>query len=75
MTSIATTTAAGTGAVRLRRHRYMDRNSLIPLLLLLPPSVILFVTFVALPMVDAATYSFFQWTGYGPITNFVGFDN
>src|SRR6185369_12923569 len=53
----------------------MDRKSLVPLLLLIPPSLILFVTFVVLPVVDAATYSFFQWTGYGPVTNFVGLDN
>jgi raffinose/stachyose/melibiose transport system permease protein len=26
-------------------------------------------------MIDAATFSFFDWTGYGPITDFVGFDN
>jgi raffinose/stachyose/melibiose transport system permease protein len=31
--------------------------------------------FVVLPMVDAGTFSFFQWNGYGPITNFVGFEN
>jgi raffinose/stachyose/melibiose transport system permease protein len=53
----------------------MEPRSLVPLLLLLPPSVILFVIFVVLPMIDAATYSFFQWTGYGPVSNFVGFDN
>ncbi len=53
----------------------MERKSLVPLLLFLPPSLILFTVFVALPMIDAATFSFFNWTGYGPITDFVGFDN
>lgn len=58
-----------------RPRRYMDRRSLVPLLLFLPPSLILFTVFVVLPMIDAATFSFFDWTGYGPITDFVGLDN
>jgi raffinose/stachyose/melibiose transport system permease protein len=58
-----------------RRRRFMERKSLVPLLLFLPPSVILFTVFVVLPMIDAATFSFFDWTGYGPITDFVGVEN
>lgn len=74
MASITTGVAAETaGAVR--RRRYMDRKSLVPLLIFLPPSLILFTVFVVLPMVDAGVFSFFQWNGYGPITNFVGFEN
>lgn len=61
------------GAIRPRR--YMDRKSLLPLLLFLPPALILFTLFVVLPMIDAATFSFFNWNGYGPITDFVGFKN
>jgi raffinose/stachyose/melibiose transport system permease protein len=53
----------------------MDRKSLLPLLLFLPPALVLFTVFVVLPMIDAGTFSFFDWTGYGPITDFVGFDN
>lgn len=73
-------TSAATGAdlpiaAKRRRRRYMDRKSLVPLLLFLPPSLILFTVFVVLPMVDAATFSFFDWTGYGPITDFVGLEN
>ena len=73
-------TSAATGAnlplrATTRQRRYMDRKSLIPLLVFLPPSLILFTVFVVLPMVDAATFSFFDWNGYGPITDFVGFDN
>lgn len=74
MASITTGVAAGTG-VAVRRRRYMDRKSVVPLLIFLPPSLILFTVFVVLPMVDAGTFSFFQWNGYGPITNFVGFEN
>jgi raffinose/stachyose/melibiose transport system permease protein len=65
----------GTATSLARPRRYADRRSLVPLLLFLPPSVILFTVFVVLPMIDAATFSFFDWTGYGPITDFVGFDN
>jgi raffinose/stachyose/melibiose transport system permease protein len=74
MASVATSIDIPAATVA-RRRRYMDRKSLLPLLLFLPPSLILFVTFVVLPMIDAATFSFFDWTGYGPITDFVGFDN
>lgn len=74
MTSIADA-ATSTLPVVQRRRRYMERKSLVPLLLFLPPALILFTLFVVLPMVDAATFSFFDWNGYGPITDFVGFDN
>lgn len=53
----------------------MDRRSLVPLLIFIPPSLILFVVFVVLPMIDAASFSLFDWTGYGPMTDFVGFKN
>ena len=74
MTSIATEAGSGVPAIG-RNRRYMERKSLVPLLLFLPPSVILFTLFVVLPMIDAATFSFFKWNGYGPITDFVGFKN
>ena len=71
------TLAAGadTSIAAARPRRYMDRKSLLPLLIFLPPSLILFTLFVVLPMIDAATFSFFDWNGYGPITDFVGFEN
>ncbi len=62
-------------ATPARRRRLFERKSLLPLLIFLPPSVILFTVFVVLPMIDAGTFSFFNWTGYGPITDFVGFKN
>lgn len=71
--TIATT--AGVPAIARPRRRYMERKSLGALLLFLPPAVILFTVFVVLPMVDAATFSFFDWNGYGPITDFVGVEN
>ena len=73
MASVATSIEAPIAAARARR--YVDRKSIIPLLLFLPPALVLFTVFVVLPMIDAGTFSFFDWTGYGPITDFVGFDN
>ena len=73
MTTLAAT--ADTSPVVRPKRRYFERNSLVPLLVLLPPSVTLFTLFVVLPMVDATTFSFFDWNGYGPITDFVGFEN
>src|SRR5690606_28270849 len=74
MTSIATASNPALAAAP-RRRRYMERKSLVPLLLFLPPALILFTAFVVLPLIDAATFSFFKWNGYGPITDFVGFKN
>ncbi|WP_421758672.1 carbohydrate ABC transporter permease [Devosia sp.] len=75
MTSAAASSTVVPLAKPMRRRRYMERRSLVPLLIFLPPSLILFTVFVVLPMVDAATFSFFNWNGYGPIANFVGLDN
>lgn len=74
MTTVTTGAVAGP-MPRARRGRFAERKSLVPLLLFLPPALILFTVFVVLPMVDAATFSFFDWTGYGPITDFVGLKN
>ena len=74
MTSTTIGTATSVPAIP-RQRRYIERRSLVPLLLFLPPALILFTLFVVLPMVDAATFSFFDWNGYGPITDFVGFEN
>jgi raffinose/stachyose/melibiose transport system permease protein len=74
MAELATSMGTMSGSA-VRRRRYMDRKSLVPLLLFVPPSLVLFTVFVVLPMIDAGTFSFFDWTGYGPITDFVGFDN
>lgn len=74
MASVATNIDSASGSVA-RPRRYVDRKSLVALLLFIPPSLILFTVFVVLPMIDAGTFSFFDWTGYGPITDYVGFDN
>ena len=43
--------------------------------LFLPPALMLFTLFVALPMGEAAWYSLYSWNGYGRPTQFVGLAN
>jgi raffinose/stachyose/melibiose transport system permease protein len=71
----AATDAVSVPAQQVRGRRFVDRKGLIALLIFLPPAVILFTVFVFLPMIDAVRFSFFDWTGYGPITDFVGSKN
>lgn len=39
------------------------------------PALIVFVTFVILPVVLAAVYSLYNWNGLGPLERFIGLDN
>jgi len=43
--------------------------------LFLPPAVLLFTVFVAMPMGEASWYSFFNWNGYGRPEKFIGLKN
>ena len=45
------------------------------LTILLAPALILFVGFVLVPIVIAAYYSFYSWSGYGPLNDFIGLRN
>jgi raffinose/stachyose/melibiose transport system permease protein len=45
------------------------------LTILLAPALILFVGFVLVPIVIAAYYSFYNWSGYGPLNDPIGFRN
>lgn len=72
MTAIAAAAARPRAA---RRARLADRNSLVALLIFIPPTLIIFVVFFVLPMIDAGSFSLFDWTGYGPMTHFVGLKN
>ena len=45
------------------------------LTILLAPALILFVGFVFIPIVIAAYYSFYNWSGYGPLNDPIGFKN
>jgi raffinose/stachyose/melibiose transport system permease protein len=58
-----------------RRGR-LDRGIGWPsIILFLFPAVALYITFVVYPIVQSVRYSFFDWNGYGPPTDFVGIDN
>ena len=45
------------------------------LILFLPPALLLFTILVVLPIGEAGWYSFFDWSGYGLPTNFIGWRN
>lgn len=47
----------------------------IELTILLAPGLVLFIGFVFVPIVIAAYYSLYNWSGLGPLTNFVGLHN
>jgi len=53
----------------------MSANAWATMLIFLPPALLLFTVFVALPMAEAGWYSFFNWNGYGQPERFVGLAN
>jgi raffinose/stachyose/melibiose transport system permease protein len=67
-----TPAAAGPRASAWRGARLRKK---IELTILLTPALVLFVGFVLLPMVIAAYYSLFNWTGFGPLSDFIGVHN
>jgi raffinose/stachyose/melibiose transport system permease protein len=42
---------------------------------LLGPPVVLFVGFVIVPMIFAAWYSLYNWSGFGPLNDYIGVQN
>jgi raffinose/stachyose/melibiose transport system permease protein len=53
----------------------MSANGWATVVIFLPPALLLFTVFVALPMAEAAWYSFYNWNGYGRPERFVGLAN
>jgi raffinose/stachyose/melibiose transport system permease protein len=53
----------------------MSANAWAVILVFLPPALLLFTVFVALPMAEAAWYSFYNWDGYGRPEKFIGLTN
>jgi raffinose/stachyose/melibiose transport system permease protein len=62
-------------AITLNPPRRNSRNAWLTIILFLPPALMLFTVFVALPMAEAGWYSFFNWNGYGRPEKFVGLKN
>ncbi|HEY3721544.1 MAG TPA: sugar ABC transporter permease [Roseiarcus sp.] len=53
----------------------MSANGWATLVIFLPPALLLFTVFVALPMAEAAWYGFYNWNGYGRPERFIGLKN
>lgn len=56
-------------------RRWRPGSATTALLIGLPPALLLFTLFVALPMLEAGRYSLYRWNGYGTPTEFVGWRN
>ena len=72
--------AAGAPAAASTPHpapagRRRPRRPVIELVVLLGPAVALFAGFVLLPICIAAYYGLYNWTGYGPLSDFTGLHN
>ena len=55
--------------------RRLTLNGWATIAVFLPPALLLFTVFVALPMAEAAWYGFYNWDGYGRPEKFVGLRN
>jgi raffinose/stachyose/melibiose transport system permease protein len=66
-------TATPSSYVQTRRRTTLNGWAVI--LLFLPPALLLFTVFVAMPMGEATWYSFFNWNGYGRPERFIGLKN
>lgn len=55
--------------------RRRSRRTRLELTLLLGPALLLFAGFVLVPIGVAGFYSLYRWNGFGPLSDFVGFDN
>jgi raffinose/stachyose/melibiose transport system permease protein len=53
----------------------MSANGWATLIVFLPPALLLFTVFVALPMAEAGWYGFYSWDGYGRPEKFIGLQN
>ncbi|NBH07043.1 sugar ABC transporter permease [Amycolatopsis sp. SID8362] len=73
-TPVRTAARPSAPAVGARRRRSGLRKRL-ELALLLGPALLLFAGFVLVPIGIAAFYSLFKWNGFGPLDDFIGFDN
>ena len=68
-------TFANAPAVYVETRRRVSMNGWATIVVFLPPALLLFTIFVALPTVQAAWYSFYNWNGYGVPEKFIGLKN
>lgn len=67
--------AAAASPRRRPPKRRRSRRKRIELTVLLAPPLVLFIGFVFIPMVFAIWYSLYNWNGYGPLNDFIGWQN
>ena len=65
---------AGPARPRPRKRRF-DWKASAMIWGFVAPALIVYVTFVIVPVGLAAVYSFFNWNGLGPLERFIGIDN
>ena len=58
-----------------RRPRGLGWAGRLEVMILVGPALIFFVGFVIFPVIMAAYYGFFRWSGFGPATDFIGLQN
>src|SRR5580693_7685239 len=64
---------AAKGARPGRSKRRLRKR--VELTVLLVPPTVLFAGFVIVPMIFAAWYSLYNWSGFGPLNDFIGLQN
>jgi raffinose/stachyose/melibiose transport system permease protein len=74
VTPAETAARAGRTPVRSARRSRRFRTRL-ELVILLGPALIVFVGFVLVPIGIAAYYGFYNWSGFGPLSDFAGLRN
>ena len=57
------------------RRRRRSRKQSLTLAALVVPAFAVFTVFVVYPLVSGIRYSFYNWSGTGPLTDFIGFKN
>jgi raffinose/stachyose/melibiose transport system permease protein len=76
LTDETTTTTSTIGRRRLRPIVVSShRRKWLELALFVVPALVFYLMFVLYPIVQAVHYSVFNWSGLGPITDFVGLGN
>ncbi len=68
-------TDAGAAAAYVQTGRRMSLNGWATVVVFLPPALLVFTIFVAMPMVQAGWYSFYNWDGYGRPERFIALKN
>ena len=58
-----------------RRPRGLGWAGRLEVMILVGPALIFFIGFVIFPVIMAAYYGFFRWSGFGPATDFIGLQN